>query len=587
MAIYGNFKGTTQTSFKIGKSGKSIHGTSTLPVDAGQGDLWLDSSNSAIRIYDGADWDNGQFVGNLEGYMEYEAQAGENLVKGDVVYVSGNSGNIPIVSKAQANAGGTKMPAFGICTQTINTGNTGYIVTQGLFVGINTSAFTAGDTLYVSATTAGAMANVSPSGEENKIQNIGKVVRSASGGSILVGGAGRFNATNALNQGNIFLGDASNRAVTANLDTTISGLGFIKNVVEDTTPQLGGNLDAQSYNISSAGSISGTSIGVTGQFTLPTTDGDANAYLQTNGSGNVTWANGPIGYTGSQGSTVIGGAFVHTQSSGATTWTVNHNLDSQYLNVEVIDINGNSLVGTYGYPTITFTDANTTTLTFTTSTAGYAAFTSGGGQTGSQGATGFTGSQGMQGDQGDTGFTGSQGTSGLTATLDTVTTNGNTTINGITVGNLTSTSISTGSASTAGTVTGAWTLTAGSTWSATYADLAEKYTTDGPYEAGTVMKFGGEAELTQSDTHNDTRVAGVISDAPAFTMNGGIEGQCLALTGRVPVKVVGTVRSGDLLVASDRAGHAVVNNQPATGTVIGKAITSESNGVCEALVNLM
>ena len=569
MAIYGNFKGTTQTSFKIGKSGKSIHGTSTLPVDAGQGDLWLDSSNSAIRIYDGADWDNGQFVGNLEGYMEYEAQAGENLVKGDVVYVSGNSGNIPIVSKAQANAGGTKMPAFGICTQTINTGNTGYIVTQGLFVGINTSTFTPGDTLYVSATTAGAMANVSPSGEENKIQNIGKVVRSASGGSILVGGAGRFNATNALNQGNIFLGDASNRAVTANLDTTISGLGFIKNVVEDTTPQLGGNLDAQSYNISSAGSISGTSIGVTGQFTLPTTDGDANAYLITNGSGTLTWQNAPVN------------SFIYEQSAAATTWTVNHNLGVQYPIVEVSGTNGESFAGTMNYPVIDFVSENQLTATFSANTAGNISVVSGGGSrgyTGSQGVIGYTGSQGV------IGYTGS---SGSVATLQQVTDNGSTTTNSITTGGIQTTVITSGSNATAGTITGDWTLTAGSTWQATYADLAEKYTVDMPYEAGTVMKFGGPAEITQSTQADDTRVAGVISDAPAYIMNSGIEGQYLALAGRVPVKVVGSVVPGDLLVSSNTPGCAVVNNQPDSGTVIGKAITTDANGVCEALVILM
>lgn len=551
MAIYGNFKGTTQTSFKIGKSGKSIHGTSTLPVDAGQGDLWLDSGNSAIRIYDGADWDNGQFVGNLEGYMEYEAQAGENLVKGDVVYVSGNSGNIPIVSKAQANAGGTKMPAFGICTQTINTGNTGYIVTQGLFVGINTSTFTPGDTLYVSATTAGAMANVSPSGEENKIQNIGKVVRSASGGSILVGGAGRFNATNALNQGNIFLGDASNRAVTANLDTTVSGLGYIKNVVEDTTPQLGGNLDAQSYNISSAGSISGTSIGVTGQFTLPTTDGDANAYLITNGSGTLTWQNAPVN------------SFIYEQSAAATTWTVNHNLGVQYPIVEVSGTNGESFAGTMNYPVIDFVSENQLTATFSANTAGNISVVSGGG------SRGYTGS------------------SGLSATLQQVTDNGSTTTNSITTGGIQTTVITSGSNATAGTITGDWTLTAGSTWQATYADLAEKYTVDMPYEAGTVMKFGGPAEITQSTQADDTRVAGVISDAPAYIMNSGIEGQYLALAGRVPVKVVGSVVPGDLLVSSNTPGCAVVNNQPDSGTVIGKAITTDANGVCEALVILM
>jgi hypothetical protein len=322
MAIYGNFKGTTQSSFKIGKSGKSLHATSSLPVSADQGDLWFDSSNSAIRIYDGADWDNGQFIGNLEGYMEYEAQAGENLVKGDVVYVSGNSGNIPIVSKAQANAGGAKMPAFGICTQTINTGNTGYIVTQGLFAGVNTSAFTSGDTLYVSATTAGAMANVSPSGEDNKIQNIGKVVRSSNGGSIIVGGAGRFNATNALDSGNIFLGDSSDRAVTANLDVSVGSLGFVK-----SNPGIGG--------------------------------------------------------------------FVYNQSVAASVWSVSHNLGQQYVNVEIIDDTGNSITGTYGYPTINFVNANQLTATFSTPTAGYLVASSGQGYTGSSGAVGFTGSQGF------------------------------------------------------------------------------------------------------------------------------------------------------------------------------------------------
>lgn len=322
MAIYGNFKGTTQSAFQIGKTGGSIHSSTSQPVSPSAGDLWIDSSNTAVRVYDGADWDNGQFIGNLEGYMEYEAQAGEDLVKGDVVYVSGNSGNTPIVSKAQANANGAKMPAFGICTQTISNGSTGYIVTQGLITGINTSAFTSGDTLYVSATTAGELANVSPAGESNKIQNIGKVVKSGNGGSILVGGAGRFNATNALDNGNIFLGDSSNRAVTANLDVSVGSLGFVK-----SNPGIGG--------------------------------------------------------------------FVYNQSVAANVWSVSHNLGQQYVNVEIIDDTGNSITGTYGYPTINFVNANQLTATFSTPTAGYLVASSGQGYTGSSGAVGFTGSQGF------------------------------------------------------------------------------------------------------------------------------------------------------------------------------------------------
>lgn len=487
MAIYGNFKGTTQSAFQIGKTGGSIHSSLSQPVSPSTGDLWIDTSNTAVRVYDGADWDNGQFIGNLEGYMEYEAKAGENLVKGDVVYVSGNSGNTPIVSKAQGNANGAKMPAFGICTQNINSNETGYIVTQGLITGIDTSAFTSGDTLYVSATTAGEVVNVSPAGESNKIQNIGKVVKSGNGGSILVGGAGRFNATSALDNGNIFLGDSTNRAVTANLDVSVGSLGFVK---------------------SNAG---------------------------------------------------IGG-FVYHQSVAANVWSVSHNLGQQYLNIEIVDDTGNSITGTYGYPTINFVNDNQLTATFTTPTAGYLVASSGQGYTGS---------------------------SGLTATLQQVTDNGSTTTNGLTVDSLQTTTITSGNNSTAGTITGDWTLTAGSTWQATYADLAEKYTTDHDYDAGTVVKFGGNYELTQSDISNDTSVAGVISDAPAFTMNGGIDGQCLALAGRVPVKVVGEVQPGDLLVTSDVPGHAIVNNQAETGTVLGKAISVDSEGMCEALVILM
>ena len=194
MAVYGNFKGTTQPGFTVGKTGAAtIYGNpATAPTSPLTGDVWMDSTNTALRIYDGADWDNGQFIGNLSGYLEFQAQAGENLSKGDVVYVSGNSGNTPIVSKAQSNDNGTKMPGFGICTQNITSGNTGFIVTQGLITGIDTSTFTSGDTLYVSPTTPGGLSNVAPTGEAYKIQNMGKVVKSSNGGSILVGGAGRF-----------------------------------------------------------------------------------------------------------------------------------------------------------------------------------------------------------------------------------------------------------------------------------------------------------------------------------------------------------------------------------------------------------
>ena len=129
----------------------------------------------------------------------------------------------------------------------------------------------------------------------------------------------------------------------------------------------------------------------------------------------------------------------------------------------------------------------------------------------------------------------------------------------------------------------------GTATSAKYADLAEKYETDSEIEAGSVVVFGGEKEITECDSECDHRVAGVISTDPAYMMNSDGEGQYLALTGRVPCKVVGPVAKGDLLVTSDVKGHAMVDNNAQPGRIIGKAVGSidSGEGVIEVLVNMM
>lgn len=92
---------------------------------------------------------------------------------------------------------------------------------------------------------------------------------------------------------------------------------------------------------------------------------------------------------------------------------------------------------------------------------------------------------------------------------------------------------------------------------ARYADLAEKYESDADYDEGTVVVFGGIKEITESTMLGDTRVAGVVSSKPAYIMNVDSNGIPVALRGKVPVKVVGTVSKGDLLVTGDLPGHAV------------------------------
>lgn len=127
----------------------------------------------------------------------------------------------------------------------------------------------------------------------------------------------------------------------------------------------------------------------------------------------------------------------------------------------------------------------------------------------------------------------------------------------------------------------------GTATSAQYADLAEKYSTDAEYAPGTVVVFGGEKEITQSISYMDTRLAGVISTNPAYLMNSEATGLPVALQGRVPCRVVGTIIKGDMLISSSTPGVAVACGSPRIGSVIGKALEnydSQEIGIIEVVV---
>jgi hypothetical protein len=162
----------------------------------------------------------GDIIGDLRGATLFKAQAGETLAKGDVVYISGISGNTTVVSKADADDA-AKMPAFGLIAAAASSGNPVDVYTFGELSGLDTSSFSEGDELFVSITT-GTLTNSAPTGESSKLQKIAKVTRSDnSAGSVFIMGAGRSNAVPNLDDGDIFIGNASNQAVTAALDTSI------------------------------------------------------------------------------------------------------------------------------------------------------------------------------------------------------------------------------------------------------------------------------------------------------------------------------------------------------------------------------
>jgi len=124
--------------------------------------------------------------------------------------------------------------------------------------------------------------------------------------------------------------------------------------------------------------------------------------------------------------------------------------------------------------------------------------------------------------------------------------------------------------------------------SAQYADLAEKYVADAAYAPGTVVSFGGDKEVTQSTVDADRAVAGVVSTNPSYIMNATLEAEhvaTIALTGRVPTKVTGTVAKGDLMV-SNGDGTARAEQDPRAGAIIGKALENfdGAEGVIEVVI---
>ena len=109
--------------------------------------------------------------------------------------------------------------------------------------------------------------------------------------------------------------------------------------------------------------------------------------------------------------------------------------------------------------------------------------------------------------------------------------------------------------------------------SAQYADVAEIYEADAEYDVGTVVIFGGDKEITVSSLGNDTRVAGVISENPAYLMNDKGTGLPVALLGKVKCKVVGVIKKGEMLVThSQHPGVGRSTADPSVGAVIGKAL---------------
>ena len=144
------------------------------------------------------------------------------------------------------------------------------------------------------------------------------------------------------------------------------------------------------------------------------------------------------------------------------------------------------------------------------------------------------------------------------------------------------------------TIFGANGAVSGNQINANYADVAERFAADEELDAGTVVELGGPAEITKSMSPLSENVFGVVSTRAAYLMNSGAGSDAthppVAMTGRVPVKVVGVVHKGDRLVsAGDGCARSAMSGEATAFNVIGRSLDDKltnDKGFVEAIVTI-
>ena len=269
---------------------------------------------------------------DVNGALRFKAKndEGAQITKGQVVYIKGiaGDGETPTVGLADSDDA-SKMPAFGLAFNTANDQAEIQIVFSGNLYGLNTSGFSVGDTLFV-GTSAGGLTETKPTGETAQLQNIGRVIRSNNGaGVIMVGGAGRSAATPNLNDGKIFLGNASNQAVSTALSSI--NLTSFNDDLGSTYQPLDAGLTSISGLTTSADKMIYTTASDTYEVTSLTSagraildDADATAQRTTLGLGTAatedvgTGANNVVQLDGSSRLPAVDGSQLTNLPSGAS-----------------------------------------------------------------------------------------------------------------------------------------------------------------------------------------------------------------------------------------------------------------------------
>ena len=528
------------------------NGTTTIAIGSSGGNIEMTSGGILIFESDGTDAVfNVPVVFGSSNVVTTGNVSGGNVLATDAVIATGNvtGGNVTTTGLIDAT---------GNITSGANIAATNFIGNGSFLTGIDSSGISNG----TSNISVASSANITASVTGNTV-----TIFTASGQEV----TGTVSAT-----ANV---DANRISVT---DTMVAG-GTVTGGNLHTTGQItDGTMTIQTGSLTSVGNIAAANVNLSGlaSVTGNITGGNINTAGAVVATGNVTGGNintpsGKVIAADVESTIVIVSTLANITAATASTSTTTGSLKT----AGGLGVVGNAHVG----GTINGTLNNA--LTMATSGTGL----SGSASYNNSGAATFTVTSNATNSNTGSTIVARDASGNFSAGTITATLSGQASTIASQANSATITAASTNTANqivlrdgsgnfAAGTVTALAT-------SAQYADIAEMYSSDHPHEPGTVLEFGGEAEVKRSSQDATPRVAGVVSTKPAHLMNNKQGGVAVALVGSVPTHVVGPVRKGDMMV-STADGRARAEANPAMGTVIGKALEDfdDAQGTIEVVV---
>ena len=535
----------------------------TAPPTPLTGQIWWDSGNSLLKVYNGTIW-------KTISAATASGTAPTSNVIGDLWYDTTNQqlkvwtgSSFIVVGPAFTSSEGTA----GAIPESINDiGSTPHFVTS-LYVNSNRVAIVSYDSVFTPQSPIstwfpriypGITANIAIGGSfSGNLISLGNITASAGGTSNVavlsalgVGVTGIVSASGNITGGNITTGGTA--TVTGNVTGGNLAIGGLATITGNIT---GGN-------ITTGGSITATG---TGNITGNVNGGNLRTTGLITATGTVTGGNVASGGFITAGSTVssVGNITSAANVAGANVIaSVNVSAVGNVAGTYFIG-NGSQLTGISAAVSVSKIESGLSNVQIASANANITMAVS------------------------------------TTSNVVVVSTTGITTLGSLTLntGNAATTAVVNGAGNGVGNIgssTGYFNRIFAVATSALYADVAERFESDELLDPGTVVELGGSKEITRSRVELSENVFGVISTRPAFTMNGGAGEDdthpAVAMTGRVPVKVTGIINKGDRLVsAGDGIARAAQPGEATSFNVIGRALVSKSTndlGTVEAIVNI-